>query len=323
LKRKRSTETGNQHLRVIPQSVRLALLLAALSSGCGRSVKTVTPASPPVLTGMVQIPAGTYSLGAGRLYDEELPVRSVKSSGFLIDRTEVTNAEFKRFVDATGYVTFAEKSPSGNSTEAPAGSACCRAARDTKEVNDRWEFVVGANWKHPGGKGTDLTGRLNYPVVHLTFKDAEAYARWAGKDLPTQDEWEIAARGGLVNQTYEWGSELNPKGKWRANTYQGEFPKKDSGVDGFSGLAPAGSFPPNGFGLYDMTGNVWELTADEAPRDGFNQPCYWAKGGSFLCAPNYCARYRPAARIGVNAFTSTEHIGFRCVKRENQGIPGK
>ena len=285
-------------------------LFCAFIVGCRTSEK---PTAMP--SDMVRIPAGTYSLGAGGEYPEELPIRKVTVSEFFIDRTEVTNAEFRRFVVATQYKTFAERSPS-KPDDPPAGSICCKPAEDTNDVRDRWNYVEGANWQHPQGKNSDLTGKANFPVVHVTFEDAEAYAKWAAKDLPTQDEWEIAGRGGLVNQKYEWGNDLNAEGKWHANVYQGDFPRKDEGLDGFVGLAPVGSFPPNGYGLVDMAGNAWELTKDAAPLDeASKQPCHWAKGGSFLCASNYCARYRPAARIPVTIDTSTEHIGFRCVKR--------
>lgn len=264
---------------------------------------------------MVSIPPGTYSLGAGGMYPEELPIRNISTNGFSIDATLVTNAEYKRFVDATGYVTFAERPPP-TAQDPPAGSACFRPASNAKVVTDRWVYVPGANWRHPEGPRSTINGKMNYPVVHVTIEDAEAYAKWMGSDLPTQDEWEIAARGGLVNKTYDWGDTLTPGGKWLANVYQGDFPKKDLGLDGYKSLSPVGVFPPNGYHLYDMTGNVWELTADQAPTDpASGQPCHWAKGGSFLCAANYCARYRPASRIPINDDSSTENVGFRCVVR--------
>jgi formylglycine-generating enzyme len=291
-----------------------SLLVALLLCACNKPepVSRIGEGTPPE---MVLIPAGTYSLGAGQTYPEERPTRRVTVAEFMIDRTEVTNAQFQRFVQATGYVTFAERS-SLTIGDPPAGSACCRTAQDTKLVTDRWVFVAGANWTHPGGIGTSIEGRMNFPVVHVTYEDALAYARWSGKDLATGDEWEVAARGGLVDQKYEWGHQLTPNGKWMANIYQGKFPWKDLGLDGFAGLAPVASYPPNGYGLYDMTGNSWELIKDAAPKEAASgQECRLAKGGSFLCASNYCARFRPAAFIPVTIDTSTEHIGFRCVRR--------
>lgn len=264
---------------------------------------------------MVAIPAGTYELGAGGHYPEELPARKVTTAGFYMDRTEVTNAQFTEFVRATGYQTFAERAPA-KPGDPPAGSACLQVVGKGAAQKDWWTFKEGVNWKRPGGPKTDLSGRMNMPVVHITFEDAEAYAKWVGKELPTENEWEIAARGGMVNKKFEWGDEFSPEGTWRANTYQGQFPERDLGSDGFKGLAPVGKFPTNGYGLVDMTGNAWELTTSAAPKDEpSGQPTHWAKGGSFLCAENYCARYRPAARIPVTVDTSTEHIGFRCIKR--------
>jgi len=288
------------------------VLLSLICAGCTAKQEARSELSVP--SRMVHISAGTYSLGAGKLYPEELPIRNVSIQSFAIDMTEVTNADFKTFVNATGYVTFAErqgKSPN----DPPPGSACCRAAQSLDNITDRWTYIEGANWKHPHGKNSSIEGKPTDPVVHVTFEDAMAYSKWAEKDLPTQDEWEVAARGGLVNKTYEWGDNLVEKDQWRANVYQGEFPKSDSGKDGYKGISPVKSFSPNGYGLYDMTGNVWELTKDDAPTDGpSGQPCHWAKGGSFLCAPNYCARYRPTARIPLTIDTSAEHVGFRCVK---------
>lgn len=264
---------------------------------------------------MVTIPAGTYELGAGGVYPEERSKRAVTTAGFFMDRTEVTNAQFSEFVKATGYETLAERGSSAIG-EAPSGSACFHAAETLKVLTDRWTFIEGANWRHPQGPKSDLSGKQDHPVVHIVFEDAVAYANWAGKDLPTEDEWEIAARGGLIGKTYEWGNEMSPGGTRRANVYQGEFPNRDLGEDGFKGIAATGSFAPNGYGLLDMTGNVWELTRSPAPKDvPSGQGTHWAKGGSFLCAENYCARYRPAARIPITVDTSTEHIGFRCIQR--------
>ena len=295
----------------IALKVALTLLLLQSCSG-GTKVVATQRSAPP---GMVWIPPGSYLLGSGRESPDELGERQVQTGGFFMDRTEVTNASFKEFVDDTGYITIAERSASPDGS-VPSGSACCRAALDTKDLLDRWAYVAGACWKHPQGPKSAIDGKLDFPVVHITFADALAYAKWAGKDLPTQDEWEVAARGGLVGKKYEWGDEFAAQGEWRSNTYQGMFPRADHGDDGFKGLAPVGSFEPNGYGLSDMTGNAWELTKDLAPDDETSgQHCRWAKGGSFLCAANYCARYRPAARIPIAEDTSTEHVGFRCVVR--------
>lgn len=279
-----------------------------------------TPKAEKPTTGMIQIPAGDYALGAGKLYPEEGTPRTEKSPGFWIDRYEVTNAQFKKFADATGYVTTAENAPKAEDypTADPkmlkAGSACFCAANTTKNLLDRWEYTKGANWRHPDGPSTSAKPEM--PVVHVTYADALAYAKWAGKDLPTEDEWEIAARGNLKAKKYAWGDQMKPDGKWMANTYQGKFPSKDEALDGYAGIAKGGSYPPNGFGIYDMIGNVWELTKSSAPFDRqANKDAVWAKGGSFLCADNYCARYRPSAKIPVTVDTSTNHIGFRCVVR--------
>ncbi len=288
----------------------LLLMIVFSSIGCRAS----SPAAKAP-EGMKWIPAGTYSLGKGGQYGDELAPRKVTTPGFFISKTEVTNAEFLRFVEETKYVTYAERTPADENGKV-FGSACCVSVESALTVTDRWKFVSGASWRHPLGPTSSIATHMSDPVVHITYEDALAYAKWANLDLPTENEWEIAARGGLVEQDYEWGNELNPSGKWRANTYQGDFPVKDLGLDGFEGLAPVKSFLSNGYGLYDMTGNVWELTKDSGPTEKESGAAsHWAKGGSFLCAANYCARYRPAARIPITVETSTQHVGFRCVKR--------
>jgi sulfatase modifying factor 1 len=302
---------------------------------------------------MQWIPGGAFRMGADRSYPEEAPVHAVAVSGFWMDADTVTNAEFTAFVQATGYRTTAERpldpalypgvqrdllKPGSAVFFMPAGPV------NMRDAQSRWAYVPGANWRHPDGPASTLEGREQEPVVHVAYEDAAAFAAWAGKELPTEAEWEFAARGGLDSATFCWGDEFLPGGRYMANTWQGQFPFQDVGADGFAGRAPVGSFPPNGFGLYDMAGNVWEWTTDwysarhpaEAelpccvPRNPFGGPKALSydpelpqvriprkviKGGSYLCAPNYCQRYRPAARHPQMIDSATSHIGFRCILR--------
>jgi formylglycine-generating enzyme required for sulfatase activity len=307
---------------------------------------------------MVQIPGGTFRMGSDSHYPEEAPAHQVRVGDFWIDTHAVTNAAFKRFVDATGYVTLAERP--ANPTDYPGAlpemllpsSVMFKKAAgpvDLGNFYNWWTYVAGADWRHPRGPDSSLQGLWKHPVVHVAFEDAEAYAKWAGKALPTEAEWEYAARGGLVDAEFAWEGELMPGGKAMANTWQGQFPWQNLLEDGFEWTAPVGSFPPNGFGLYEMTGNVWEWTTDwyqdhgkiqhacctlDNPRGGnpdgsfdprnpdLKIPRRVMKGGSYLCAPNYCRRYRPAARMPQTVDTSTCHLGFRCVIRPN-GAPGQ
>jgi formylglycine-generating enzyme required for sulfatase activity len=270
-----------------------------------------------------------------------------------MDEHPVTNAEFRRFVEATGYVTVAERPPDPkeypgvNPAVLVPGSLVFRRPLHRVSLKDHrawWAYVPGARWKYPEGPGSTLADREDHPVVHVAFEDAEAYAAWSGRTLPTEAEWEFAARGGLENATFVWGDEFVPEGRMMANTWQGEFPWQNLKSDGFEGTSPVGAFPANGYGLYDMAGNVWEWTsdffrsrhADEpvksccTPRnpliDSYEPkqtahlpdahiPRKVVKGGSHLCAPNYCLRYRPAARQGEAVESSTSHIGFRCIVR--------
>jgi formylglycine-generating enzyme len=302
---------------------------------------------------MVVVPGGDFEMGDDRFYPEERPVRRVEVDGFWMDEWPVTAAEFRRFARATKYVTVAERPldpeqyPDADPELLVPGSLVFRKTRgpvSLDDVRNWWEYVPGAYWKRPGGPGTTINGRDNHPVVHVAYEDAEAYAAWAGKELPTEAEWELAARGGLERAVFAWGDDHFPNGKAMANTWQGEFPWQNLRVDGFEGTSPVGCFPPNGRGLYDMCGNVWEWTSDwfSSPDAGDAQsPCCIArnprvsspsesnaagqlgahiprrviKGGSHLCAPNYCLRYRPAARQGEAIDTSTGHIGFRCIVR--------
>jgi formylglycine-generating enzyme required for sulfatase activity len=297
---------------------------------------------------MVWIEGGTFAMGSGDFYPEEGPVREVEVDGFWMDEHQVTAADFRRFVRETGYETFCERPldpalyPGADPEALVPGSLVFRRTRgpvDLRDFRNWWQYVPGAYWKRPEGPGSTINGRDRHPVVHVAFEDAEAYAAWAGKELPTEAEWEHAARGGLDGAVFTWGDEHFPGGKAMANTWQGEFPWQNLKVDGFEGTSPVGSFPPNGYGLHDMAGNVWEWTVDffaaraesEAPccsprnprvsspdksyAPGETIPRRVIKGGSHLCAPNYCLRYRPAARQGEAVDTSTGHIGFRCVVR--------
>jgi sulfatase modifying factor 1 len=287
---------------------------------------------------MVELTGRTFGMGDTRFYAEEAPVREVSVDGFWIDRHPVTVAEFRRFVKATGYVTWAEKAP--EAADYPdadpellvPGSLVFRKTQgpvDLRDYTNWWAWVPGADWRHPEGPGSNVGGRERHPVTHVTHADATAYAEWAGKSLPTETEWEHAARGGLDGAIFTWGDDPAPKGRVMANTWQGEFPWQNLLLDRYEGTSPVESFPPNGYGLYDMAGNVWEWTDDVfeagagnggspccAPRSGDERfPRRVIKGGSHLCAPNYCLRYRPAARQGEAIDTSTAHIGFRCIVR--------
>jgi formylglycine-generating enzyme len=312
---------------------------------------TVRQTPPP--KHMAWIPGGTFRMGSDDFYPEEQPVHTVAVDGFWMDEHPVTNAEFRRFVKATGYRTVAEQPPNpadypgANPALLVPGSLVFRKPPRRVSLDDYrawWAFVPGACWQHPEGPGTDLHGRDRHPVVHIAYADAEAYATWAGKALPTEAEWEFAARGGLEGAVYVWGDEWAPKGRLRANTWQGEFPWQNLKTDGYEGTSPIGAFAANGYGLYDMAGNVWEWTADyytpqhldepanacctprnprvESPEQSYavgqaeaHLPRKVIKGGSHLCAPNYCLRYRPAARQAETVETSTSHIGFRCIVR--------
>jgi formylglycine-generating enzyme required for sulfatase activity len=302
-----------------------------------------------VLKGMVHVDGGEFLMGSNAFYPEEAPAHRVRVDAFWIDEHPVTNAEFRRFVRATDYATVAERAldPADYPDAEPAllvpGSLVFHkttAPVDLRDYRNWWAYVPGADWRHPTGPGSSLNGLERHPVVHVAPEDAEAYARWARKELPTEAEWEYAARGGLEGAAYVWGDEFAPEGRMMANTWQGEFPWQNLGLDGFEGTSPVKSFRANGYGLYDMAGNVWEWTSDhfthysgepegahaccvpENPRfadatiaTGERFPRKVIKGGSHLCAPNYCLRYRPAARQGEAVDTSTSHIGFRCVVR--------
>jgi formylglycine-generating enzyme len=292
------------------------------------------------LKDMVAVPGGTFRMGSERFYPEEAPVREAAVDGFWIDRHQVTVAEFRRFVKDTGHVTAAEHAPAAEDYPDAdpellvPGSLVFRKTDGPVSLDDYrswWAWTPGADWRHPEGPDSNVGGRERHPVTHVTHADATAYAEWAGKSLPTEAEWEYAARGGLDGAIFTWGDEFAPKGRMMANTWQGEFPWQNLLLDRYEGTSPVETYPPNGYGLYDMAGNVWEWTDDafelptaqraccapEAPHasTGERFPRKVIKGGSHLCAPNYCLRYRPAARQGEAIETSTGHIGFRCVVR--------
>jgi formylglycine-generating enzyme required for sulfatase activity len=309
----------------------------------------IAPARPD----MIWIPGGTFRMGSDHHYPEEAPSHRVTVSAFHIDRTPVTNRDFRKFVNATGYVTFAQTRPDARDYPGAlphmlkAGSLVFKPPNhpvDLKDWSQWWTFKFGADWRRPYGPRSSISGRDDYPVVHIAYRDAEAYAHWAGKSLPTEAEWEFAARGGLDAAEFAWGDAYMPEGRAMANTWQGAFPQENLATDGYEGTSPVTAFPPNGYGVHDMIGNVWEWTTDwwsakheadpakaccipENPRGGAEAashdpsqpniriPRKVIKGGSHLCAPNYCRRYRPAARHAEPVDTSTCHLGFRCVVR--------
>jgi formylglycine-generating enzyme len=311
-------------------------------------------AQPSEYDAMTWIPGGTFRMGSDQHYPEEAPVHRVTVDGFWIDRTPVTNRQFREFVRATGHVTVAEITPDPKDYPAAlphmlyAGSLVFSPPDypvDLHHFSEWWMFKPRVNWRRPYGPGSSIKGLDDHPVVHVAYSDAEAYAAWVGKSLPTEAEWEVAARGGLDGAEFAWGDEFTPDGRQMANTWQGAFPFQNTRLDGYERTSPITAFPPNGYGLYDMIGNVWEWTSDfyapkhpddavkaccipENPRGGREDQSYAAcepgiriprrvlKGGSHLCAPNYCRRYRPAARHPQPVDTSTSHVGFRCIIRE-------
>lgn len=315
-------------------------------------VSGIERSSPPDLD-MVWVSGGTFIMGSDHHYPEEAPARPVQVEGFWIDRYQVTNAKFRRFVKATGYVTVAERTPRAEDypgarpEDLQPGSVVFAPPPGPVPLVDHyrwWAWQTGANWRHPEGPGSSIHGREKHPVVHVAWEDVAAYAEWAGKAIPTEAEWEFACRGGHDGWSYAWGEELAPNGRMLANYWQGAFPWQNLKLDGFERTAPVGSFPPNDYGLFDMIGNVWEWTSDwYSVRDAAEQSCCSGaavdpkggrpdesidptapglptprkvlKGGSFACAESYCRRYRPAARMAHPIDTGTNHIGFRCIVR--------
>ena len=327
-----------------------------------RETDTATPAAAPtgpapgVTRAMCTLSGGTFLMGSDRHYAEERPAHQVCVAGFRMDATAVTNAAFAGFVAATGYVTVAERPldpaqyPGARPEMLQPGSLVFRMTDgpvDTRDYRNWWAWTPGACWRRPEGSGSDIAGREEHPVVHIAFEDAAAFAAWAGKELPTEAEWEFAARGGLADAEFAWGDELTPGGVHMANTWQGPFPWRNFAADGFAGTCPVRSFPPNGYGLYEMCGNVWEWTTDwfasrhpeaevkpgccgtagpraateagsyDPAQPGIRIPRKVVKGGSFLCAPSYCRRYRPAARQPQMVDSAMSHLGFRCLRRPN------
>lgn len=321
-------------------------------STAAQAAPATAPAHAPDPS-MVWVRGATFRMGSESHYPEEAPVHPVRVDGFWMDAAPVTNAQFARFVDDTGYITLCEIAPSADDYP-DADPALLVAASvvfvppthrvDLHNIHQWWALMADADWRHPQGPGSSIHGLDDHPVVHVAYADAEAYAQWAGKQLPTEAEWEWAARGGDGDGEYAWGDELAPGGRHLANTWQGEFPWQNLAEDGHVGTSPVGAYPANPHGLVDMIGNVWEWTADwygarhaepaakaccipsnprGAARDASFDPAQphiriprkVMKGGSHLCAPNYCRRYRPAARMSQPVDTSTSHLGFRCVVR--------
>lgn len=287
---------------------------------------------------MIWVPGGTFLMGSNAFYREERPARPAAVTGFWMDRYPVTNADFAKFFAATGYITLCERPPdpalypdADPELLVPGSAVFSRPSRPVSLRDSRawWEYRPGTNWRHPQGPDSGIIGREDHPVVHIAYEDACAYAAWADKALPTEAEWEFAARGGLDGAAYAWGDEPTLDGRLMANTWQGRFPLQNLALDGYDGTSPVDAFPANGYGLHDMIGNVWEWTT--SPFLPLGQPAVQSsccapsappsvtqrvvKGGSHLCAPNFCLRYRPAARQGEAVDTSTSHIGFRCIRR--------
>jgi formylglycine-generating enzyme required for sulfatase activity len=328
--------------------------------GFGPTIPNKLKPSDDIPKGMVWIPGGEFSMGSESASEslcglpgttlDAMPIHRVYVDAFWMDETEVTNAQFKEFVDATGYVTVAEIKPTLEEFPgAPlenlvTGSTVFKPTKSPVALDQYlqwWSYVPGANWKHPAGENSNLDGRENYPVVHVAYEDAEAYAKWANKRLPTEAEWEFASRGGKAGELYAWGNELKPNNQYQANIYQGAFPVEggDSGADGWVGIAPVKQYAPNGYGLYDIGGNVWEWVSDwyradyyaqlrakgvvarnpqgpDAPYDPQepDQKKRVHRGGSFLCSDLYCTRYLVGTRGKGESRTASNHCGFRCVR---------
>jgi formylglycine-generating enzyme len=328
----------------------------------GATIANKTPAPGAAPDHMAWIPGGEFSMGAQDPPDKDevgmnatvdsRPIHRVSVDGFYMDKTDVTNAQFAKFVKAIGYVTLAERKPRAEDFPgAPpenlvAGSVVFSPPDHAVPLNDHfqwWNYIHGANWRHPLGPKSNIEGKENFPVVHVAYEDAVAYATWAGKRLPTEAEWEFAARSGLSGKPFVWGNEFRPQGKWMANTHQGHFPTSDTGEDGYTGLAAVAQFPANGYGLYDMAGNVWQWTSDwyrpdyyrqlaatggvarnpQGPSTSYdpsepNQAKKVQRGGSFLCTDQYCSRYIVGTRGKGDPDTGTNHLGFRCIITREQ-----
>ena len=332
---------------------------AAMMSHAAFEPTVLNHSNPPgkAPQGMIWIPGGEFSMGANDPPDMDdvgmkattdgRPIHRVYVDGFFMDKTDVTNGEFAKFVKATGYVTVAERKPRQEDyPNAPpenlvAGSVVFSPPDHPVPLNDHfqwWSYVRGADWRHPEGPSSNIKGKDAYPVVQVAYEDAAAFAKWAGKRLPTEAEWEFAARGGLSGKPFAWGDEFRPNGKWMANTHQGHFPNHDTGEDGYVGIAPVAQYPANQYGLYDMAGNVWQWTSDwyrpdyykqlaetgsvarnpQGPETSFDpaeprEPKKVHRGGSYLCTDQYCSRYIVGTRGKGEVSTGTNHLGFRCV----------
>lgn len=338
--------------------------IAAEAGAFEPTVTNVTAAPGPTPPDMVWIPGGEFSMGAAdppglddagmKATVDSRPIHRVYVDGFYMDRTDVTNQKFAEFVKATGYVTVAERKPRAEdfpgapAEKLVAGSVVFSPPDHPVPLNNHfqwWDYVRGANWRHPLGPESGIQGKERYPVVHIAYEDAVAYAQWAGKHLPTEAEWEFAARGGVAGKPFVWGDEFRPGGKWMANTHQGHFPEHDTGADGHAGIAAVAQYPPNGYGLYDMAGNVWQWTSDwyrpdyyrtlaaaggvarnpQGPDSSYDpsEPGQLKKvhrGGSFLCTDQYCSRYIVGTRGKGEIGTGTNHLGFRCVMTREQYV---
>ena len=333
------------------------------------TVPTTTPAPAPAPSGMVWIPGGEFSIGCtdpradlcggNEPMDDARPVHRVALAPYWMDRTEVTNAEFARFVAATGYITFAERKPRAEDypgatpDQLVPGSVVFSPPREAVPLDNAlrwWRYVPGADWRHPSGPNSTIVGHDQDPVLHIAYVDAAAYAAWAGKRLPTEAGWEFAARGGLTGARYTWGDELTLNGRWMANIWEGAFPHKNSEDDGFSGIAPVASFPANAYGLHDMAGNAWEWCSDWYRPDAYalaqraagggvvrdprgvaesesfdpqepGMPKRVQRGGSYLCTDQYCTRYVVGTRGKGAVDPGSNHVGFRCVRDANPATP--
>ncbi|RPE09500.1 formylglycine-generating enzyme family protein [Chitinophaga lutea] len=335
-------------------SISLVLIFTACQPASRPADEKNIPPAVSILNPMVLIPGGTFEMGADDSsgMPDEYPRHTVKLDSFWLDGHEVTNAEFRAFVKATGYVTTAERPISAAEVQAtlPPGATVdsnmlkpgslvfvpTPGAVDLNDVSQWWRFELGADWQHPQGPGSSIKGKDNYPVIHISWEDAQAFASWAGKRLPTEAEWEYAARGGLKGQPFPWGSEAPQTGKAKANIWSGHFPYENTETDGFDGIAPVKSFAPNGYELYDMAGNVWEWTADwyngnsykqekpgcrnpqgaDVPDDPADpaQPKRVIRGGSFMCSDEYCRGYRVSARMKTTPTSGLSNLGFRCAR---------